>query len=914
MTDTDDTILYQNMRAMISLVDKLRDFNLNDYISLPRIAVLGEQSAGKSSLLESVCGLNFLPRGSGIVTRRPLELRMVRSSVSTPYFVFPKDYKEKKFTDPNEVRGIIEKLTDKGAGGSKNISDIPIVCTVYSPVVPDLTLIDLPGITRNPTADQPANIEEITKGLVRKYCEDVNTLILIVIPANIDLSTSDALSFARKLDPKGQRSLGVITKVDLMDEGTDARSVLNNEEIKLKYGYVGIKGRSQAEVKRNLGVDEAIQNELDFFGKHPIYSTMPTNLLGTRSMVDRTSAILYDMIKTSLPKIQKEIMERKKNCKSQLSKMGEEFPETEERKMELVFKLIRNFKDNFDQEIKGKYFHQQILTSKQKNIGRGSETITFLLNSAFADLYEEFSDKEYRVAKDYSDEYIRNAIDVYQGESIPGFHSFDSFLYLIHPKLDMLKQPVFSLLDDCKNILENRGGEIIDRIFKKFHTLHSEIKETFNRVLVSFKNKARKILENLLKNEENYLFTNDSIILSGQIIDAKDKVKFNASDILVLELRARIDKYFHIVVRNMRDVVPKIIGQFLIKKFNETLEVEILNALSYKDYCLSSLNEDKNLMSLRSKLKVEMEALVRAENLLVNEFNMGFDLAEEIDVQKSSVGRGDTLTFDDNEGLDEDLLMDIDMINDEYLEFNNQLLQNFSTRIVKTTGNNTTLKTPNNRPQNNTRLNDQGLNGTTKSPRYNNNQEQNKRKQPPPFKIQVPQEKEAPKNPPSNQQQQRQLNQQQQRTPSTQQQRTPSNQQQRTPSNQQQQRQSNQQQQYRQSQQQQKNNNQPSHNQYRNQQQTNQVNNKRAKAGIFGESNKNLKVKNSDPFDTPLISGRKLISNEDANNAFEQFNKIENKEKLAKDTYKVGKTVGKEVKKSPFLQKQAKKGFGNLFG
>lgn len=79
MSKNDDGLLYLNMRSMISLIDKLRDFNLHEYISLPRIAVLGEQSAGKSSLLEAICGLNFLPRGSGICTRRPLELRMIRT-------------------------------------------------------------------------------------------------------------------------------------------------------------------------------------------------------------------------------------------------------------------------------------------------------------------------------------------------------------------------------------------------------------------------------------------------------------------------------------------------------------------------------------------------------------------------------------------------------------------------------------------------------------------------------------------------------------------------------------------------------------------------------------------------------------------------------------------------------------------
>jgi hypothetical protein len=120
------------MRSMISLIDRLRDFHLNDYISLPRIAVLGEQSAGKSSLLESICGMNFLPRGSGIVTRRPLELRMIKSTNEIPYFTFPDDFPEMMFEDPSQVTKTIEELTDKIAGISKGISEVPIVCNIYS--------------------------------------------------------------------------------------------------------------------------------------------------------------------------------------------------------------------------------------------------------------------------------------------------------------------------------------------------------------------------------------------------------------------------------------------------------------------------------------------------------------------------------------------------------------------------------------------------------------------------------------------------------------------------------------------------------------------------------------------------------------------------------------------------------------
>lgn len=194
--------------------------------------------------MESICGLNFLPRGGGIVTRRPLELRMIRSSVVKPYFVFPKDRGETKFTEPDEVRKIIEDLTEEATNKTKNVSDSPITCTVYSSEVPDLTLVDLPGLTRNPVKGQPDNIEEIIKQMVKKYCESPDTLILCVIPANVDLANSDALKFARHLDQTGERTIGVLTKLDLMDEGTNAKEILLNNEIKLKHGYIGVKGRS----------------------------------------------------------------------------------------------------------------------------------------------------------------------------------------------------------------------------------------------------------------------------------------------------------------------------------------------------------------------------------------------------------------------------------------------------------------------------------------------------------------------------------------------------------------------------------------------------------------------------------------------------------------------------------------------
>ena len=233
---TADINLFDNLRGLITLVDQLRDIGVGDYISLPRIAVLGTQSAGKSSLLEHIVGMDFLPRGSGVVTRRPLELRMVRKrDIAKPYAYF-KGYESQRVEDFEKMLNIIKMLTDRVCGDKKGIVDDPIVLTLYSPTCPDLTIIDLPGITRIAIGDQPQNIGEITTNMVKRYCADPRTVILAVVPANQDMSTSDSIMIAKQLDPNGRRTLGVITKIDIMDKGVDARRMLMNEEIPLHLG------------------------------------------------------------------------------------------------------------------------------------------------------------------------------------------------------------------------------------------------------------------------------------------------------------------------------------------------------------------------------------------------------------------------------------------------------------------------------------------------------------------------------------------------------------------------------------------------------------------------------------------------------------------------------------------------------
>jgi len=256
--------LFEDLRPVIQLVDQLRDCNIDSKISLPRIAVIGTQSAGKSSLLESIVGYDFLPGGDGVVTRRPLELRLIHMD-DEDYELTAEfgDEKGKVYNDFSEVKAMIEEKTNQVAGSKKNIVDKPITLTISAYKCPTLTLIDLPGITRIPmkNSDQPEDIEKITIKMTMDYIQDERTIILCVVPANADLTTSDAINLARKVDPEGERTLGVLTKIDLMDKGTSAIPALNNETVELKHGYVAVKNRSQADIKSNMPVSEALEEE-----------------------------------------------------------------------------------------------------------------------------------------------------------------------------------------------------------------------------------------------------------------------------------------------------------------------------------------------------------------------------------------------------------------------------------------------------------------------------------------------------------------------------------------------------------------------------------------------------------------------------------------------------------------------------
>ena len=213
------------------------------------------------------------------------------------------------FENFDEIRNEIKSQTDRTTGLNKGITDQPINLRIFSPRLLDVTLVDLPGLTKVPIGDQPADIEQQTRDMILNYISKKNCLILAVTPANTDLANSDSLKLAREVDPHGVRTIGVITKLDLMDHGTDARNILENQVFPLDRGYVGVVNRSQKDIEEKKIVGEALKAERNFFVKHPSYNHMAEKC-GTAYLQKVLNRELTEHICKSLPGLQEDLQKK----------------------------------------------------------------------------------------------------------------------------------------------------------------------------------------------------------------------------------------------------------------------------------------------------------------------------------------------------------------------------------------------------------------------------------------------------------------------------------------------------------------------------------------------------------------------------------------------------------------------------
>ncbi|KAK8445419.1 hypothetical protein SEVIR_9G321500v4 [Setaria viridis] len=320
--------------------------------ALPSVAVVGGQSSGKSSVLESIVGRDFLPRGSGIVTRRPLVLQLHKTQDGAQEYAEFLHMPKRRFTDFALVRKEIEDETDRLTGKTKQISPVPIHLSIYSPNVVNLTLIDLPGLTKVAVEGQPETIVQDIENMVRSYVDKPNCIILAISPANQDIATSDAIKLARDVDPTGERTFGVLTKLDLMDKGTNALDVLEGRAYRLQHPWVGIVNRSQADINKNVDMIIARRKEQEFFASSPDYSHLASRM-GSEYLAKLLSQQLEAVIRARIPSITSLINKTIDELESEMDHLGRPIASDAGAQLYLILELCRAFDKIFKEHLDG---------------------------------------------------------------------------------------------------------------------------------------------------------------------------------------------------------------------------------------------------------------------------------------------------------------------------------------------------------------------------------------------------------------------------------------------------------------------------------------------------------------------------------------------------------------------------------
>ncbi|KAH6642014.1 P-loop containing nucleoside triphosphate hydrolase protein [Boeremia exigua] len=305
-------------KKMIEIRGLLQTVGQSDSLTLPSIVVIGSQSSGKSSVLEAIVGHEFLPKGHNMVTRRPIELTLVNTpDAQAEYGEFPA-LGLGKVTDFSQIQRTLTDL-NLAVPASDCVSDDPIQLRIYSPNVPDLSLIDLPGYIQVVGRDQPPELKERISQLCEKYIRAPN-VILAISAADVDLANSTALRASRKVDPRGERTIGVITKMDLVDPER-AVSLLSDKKYALRLGYVGVVCRVPAGAgggklfQRGSGnIQTAIaKNENAYFSSHAEFAPEAQLDIGTKSLKKKLMHVLEHTmaasLKTTSEAIQRELAE-----------------------------------------------------------------------------------------------------------------------------------------------------------------------------------------------------------------------------------------------------------------------------------------------------------------------------------------------------------------------------------------------------------------------------------------------------------------------------------------------------------------------------------------------------------------------------------------------------------------------------
>lgn len=372
-TEFDDTMLADP--NLLEKIDKLFACNVGEYISLPQLVVVGDQSSGKSSVLEGLTKLSF-PRDSGLCTRFAtqimfrrdvkLENREISASIIPASGNADEDQKLRAWKVSGlETLGEIGfmqmmrqvhellNLSDSDCDGKPTFSNSVLRLEICGPQENHLSVIDVPGIFKNTTSGRTTKNDILrVRNMVLRYMKNRRSVMLTVVPANVDIATQEIIEMAKELDPEGERTLRILTKPDLVDKGAENRVIdLIEGQANSHLGWVLV---------RNLGQQELVDGNNDrdsmeelFYQKEP-WNRLRAGSFGIKALKNRLQEILASIVRREFPSVRSEVIKKLKESRKALESLGIERQAAEQQRM-LLLDIISFFQEITQQALTTNY-------------------------------------------------------------------------------------------------------------------------------------------------------------------------------------------------------------------------------------------------------------------------------------------------------------------------------------------------------------------------------------------------------------------------------------------------------------------------------------------------------------------------------------------------------------------------------
>jgi len=587
------------MQNLIPVLNKLQDVFATvsaHAVNLPQIVAVGCQSAGKSSVLEAIVGKDFLPRGAGICTRRPLILQLIHIDEGQKEYGEFLHTESKKYYKFEDICQEIIDETDRKCGTNKGVTDAPINLKIYSPKVLNLTLVDLPGLTKIAVEDQPPDIPEQIKNMVYSYIKPSNAIILAITPANTDLANSDALIAAREVDPHGDRTIGVITKVDIMDRGTDARDILLNKIYPLKFGYIGVINRSQADINAKKKVAAAAEEEMEFFRKNPAYADIAQNC-GTQFLSQTLNQILMKHIKNQIPSLYTQINDLLSQKTLELQKYGATLGNTKEEQQTMIFSLVSKYMAEFNALLNGS--SDELSDS---SLSGGANIVS--------ELIDDFPQSMLNIqsVKDTPQELVSKMIENQGGLRGSMFFPEATFHALVKDEIEKLRPCAIKCIENSKQRLIEVHQSVKVPELERFCSLRDNITQIAIDGVTASAKEATVYANKLIDLHTSYINTrHPDFAQSKAQIDANGGFGNNVPMLVDL-----VHRYFVIVRREVIDSIPKAIYRTMLVDSVEKLRFELVQKLVLEP----DINEDPSIVEKRVNCQKLIKALQQAQGVL----------------------------------------------------------------------------------------------------------------------------------------------------------------------------------------------------------------------------------------------------------------------------------------------------------